>query len=110
MREEQRQFFNMVNHEFRTPLAIVDSAATELMTFPSTDPGAQVESAAQIRRACRRLTTLVDNSLISDRLATAAFGLRLAQVPLSELTDDSAHLTRWSHRHQLRLNLSAAPE
>src|SRR5690606_70572 len=32
MRLEQRQFFNMVNHEFRTPLAVVDSAATEQWT------------------------------------------------------------------------------
>ena len=35
LRLEQRQFFNMVNHEFRTPLAVVDSAATEQLSFPS---------------------------------------------------------------------------
>ena len=109
LRLEQRQFFNMVNHEFRTPLAVVDSAATEQLTFPTTDIDDQLERAAQIRRACRRLTALVDNCLISDRLDAPAFSLQLDEVPLMDLIDDAVQLVHWSRRHHLALDTSGAP-
>lgn len=51
----------MISHEFRTPLAVIDSAAAEQQAFPSTAMEDQTERAAQIRRACRRLTSLVDS-------------------------------------------------
>lgn len=105
MRLEQRQFFNMVNHEFRTPLAVVDSAATEQQSFPSADLAAQQERAAQIRRACRRLTALVDNCLVSDRLDTTAFKLQRDWTPVHELVADAAQLVHWSRRHQLALDI-----
>ncbi|MBO9680865.1 MAG: histidine kinase [Acidovorax sp.] len=105
MRVEQRHFFNMINHEFRTPLAVVDSAATELWTFPSPDLDTQVERAAQIRRACRRLTTLVDNCLVSDRLEAPGFRLRPSPVSLAELADEVAQIVAWSPRHRLALSI-----
>ena len=109
MREEQRQFFNMINHEFRTPLAIVDSAATEQQTFPSPDLPTQRERASQIRRACRRLMTLVDNCLVSDRLEAQAFQPQLHSAPLAELIEDASELVHWSSRHHLRLDTGEAP-
>lgn len=109
LRLEQRQFFNMVNHEFRTPLAVVDSAATEQLTFPSTDIDSQLERAAQIRRACRRLTALVDNCLVSDRLDAPAFRLQLDRVPVTDLIDDAVQLVHWSRRHHLRLETAGIP-
>ena len=99
----------MVNHEFRTPLAVVDSAATEQLSFPSSDIDSQLERAAQIRRACRRLTTLVDNCLISDRLDAPAFRLQLHKAPVLELVDDAVQLVHWSRRHHLRLDSAHAP-
>ena len=109
MRLDQRQFFNMVNHEFRTPLAVVDSAATEQLSFPSTDIDAQTERAAQIRRACRRLTALVDNCLINDRLDNSGFRLQLVSAPVQEIMEEAAQLVRWSPRHRLHLFTEGAP-
>lgn len=109
LRLEQSQFFNMINHEFRTPLAVVDSAATEQQTFPSADLGTQMERAAQIRRACRRLTALVDNCLVSDRLDASAFKPQLDWVPIHELLQDASQLVEWSRRHHLRLDIAQAP-
>ncbi|WFF83747.1 sensor histidine kinase [Delftia tsuruhatensis] len=110
MRLEQRQFFNMINHEFRTPLTIVDGAATELQTFPTTDADSLIEQASQIRRASRRLMTLVDTCLINDRLDAGAFRLQLEQTPLDELLEESAELVRWSRRHRLKLDLEQGPQ
>ncbi len=110
MRLEQRQFFNMINHEFRTPLTIVDGAATELQTFPTTDADSLIEQASQIRRASRRLMTLVDTCLINDRLDAGAFRLQLEQTPLDELLEESAELVGWSRRHRLKLDLEHGPQ
>ena len=109
LRLEQRQFFNMVNHEFRTPLAVVDGAATEQLTFPSENLDDQVERAAQIRRACRRMASLVDNCLVSDRLDAPAFSLQPALVAVQEVIDDAVQLVHWSRRHHLALDTSGAP-
>lgn len=109
LRQGQRQFFNMVNHEFRTPLAVVDSAATEQLTFPSPDLPAQVERATQIRRACRRLTALVDNCLVSERLDAAGFALHPSAAPVVSLLQEAAQLVQWSSRHQLHLITHQAP-
>lgn len=110
LRQGQRQFFNMVNHEFRTPLAIVDSAATEQQCFPSDDAATQIERAAQIRRACRRLTSLVDNCLMSDRLDSPGFQLKPALTAVHTLMEDATQLVTWSPKHHLRLFTEGAPQ
>lgn len=110
MRVEQRQFFNMVSHEFRTPLAIVDSAATAQLSFPSQDLDEQKARAAQIRRACRRLTSLVDNCLISDRMDASGFRLLPGLIDMRALLTDATQLVQWSSKHRLHLFLDAAPE
>ena len=110
MRQDQRQFFNMVSHEFRTPLTVIDSAATEQLSFPTDDAQEQMARAAQIRRACRRLTTLVENCLVSERLEGTGFQLQLAPVQTAEVLQDAAQLVHWSPRHRLALDMDNAPE
>ncbi len=109
LRTEQRQFFDMVNHEFRTPLTVIDSAAIEQATFPSADEPTQIGRATQIRRACRRLTALVNNCLISERLDAPGFGLRVKRTAVPSLAEDAAQLVRWSKRHRLLLLTHDAP-
>ncbi len=103
MRAEQRHFFDMVNHEFRTPLMVMDSAATEQLAFPSPELDIQVERATQIRRMCRRMVDLVDNCLASERLEDASLQLRCRTVEVHELLDHAAELVQWSPRHVLEL-------
>ena len=110
MRLEQRQFFSMVNHEFRTPLMVADSAAAELQAFPPDDPRELQERADQIRSACRRLMALADSCLVNDRLEGQAFRPRHERVRLADIVAESAELVRWSPRHRLELDLAQAPE
>ncbi len=109
LRLEQRQFFDMISHEFRTPLAVVDSAAAEQQSFPTPDLTTQMDRAKQIRRACRRLTSLVDSCLISERLDSAGFTLHSAPANVASLLKHAAQLVHWSPRHQLHLFTESAP-
>jgi signal transduction histidine kinase len=109
LRQEQRQFFQMISHEFRTPLAVIDSAAAEQLAFPSPELTSQTERAAQIRRACRRLTSLVDSCLVNDRMDKTGFTLHAAPVVVTDLLEHAAQLVRWSPRHRLHLFTQAAP-
>ena len=109
LRCEQRQFFQMISHEFRTPLAVVDSAAAEQQSFPSSELSTQTDRAKQIRRACRRLSSLVDSCLISERLDSAGFALHVAPANVLAMLEHAAQLVHWSPRHRLHLFMESAP-
>ena len=110
MRNEQQQFFSLINHEFRTPLAIVDSAAAEQFAFPSAEIEPQRERAAQIRRVCRKMAMLLDNCLVGDRLDASAFKPRLERSSVTRQLQDAAQLAQWSRHHQLHLEFDQAPD
>jgi PAS domain S-box-containing protein len=66
--ERQRQFVSMVSHEFRTPLAIIDSSAQRLLRnkeHPS--PEDIVRRSAKIRAAVMRMTELMESTLSAAR-------------------------------------------
>ena len=99
----------MISHEFRTPLAVVDSAAAAQQSFPSSELSTQTDRAKQIRRACRRLSSLVDSCLISERLDSAGFALHVAPANVSSMLEHAAQLVHWSPRHRLHLFMESAP-
>ncbi len=69
MRKEQRDFVAMVSHEFRTPLAIIDSSAQQLARNAAAAPERTLARAHNIRHATRRLLALVDDCLADDRMS-----------------------------------------
>ncbi|BAI75760.1 two-component sensor histidine kinase (plasmid) [Azospirillum sp. B510] len=71
MARQQRQFVLMVSHEFRTPLAIIDSASQLLEMEPKL-PVSAMPRVAKIRNAVQRTLHLIERGLADDRLGTAA--------------------------------------
>ncbi|MBI4742396.1 MAG: PAS domain-containing sensor histidine kinase [Betaproteobacteria bacterium] len=73
--DDQRQFLAMASHEFRSPLAAVDSAAQllELQCRGSENGSAPV--IRRIRRAVKRLSDFLENCLTEDRLDTEHWSL-----------------------------------
>ncbi|HEY7886583.1 MAG TPA: sensor histidine kinase [Cellvibrionaceae bacterium] len=70
----QQEFVAMVSHEFRSPLAVIDTAAHNLeyeftAKLPEVLPRLQ-----RIRRNTERMKTLLNNCLTNDRLATYSDG------------------------------------
>jgi signal transduction histidine kinase len=81
---EQRNFLGMISHEFRVPLAIIDSAAQLLSMLGADRPEAE-EEMSKIRRAVQRMTALMDSYLSEDRLSTCGLPFRPAPMDLHEL-------------------------
>ncbi|WP_236783763.1 DUF3369 domain-containing protein [Azospirillum humicireducens] len=83
--DRQRQFLGMVSHEFRTPLAIIDSAAQLLAMKAEQVEPEMLERLAVIRGSVQRLTGLIDVHLTDERLQSNALVLERAEVDLPDL-------------------------
>jgi PAS domain S-box-containing protein len=66
--ELQRRFVSIAAHEFRTPLAIIDSAAQRLQAWRDPTRGGDGDRLTRIRGAVARMTQLIDATLSSERL------------------------------------------
>jgi signal transduction histidine kinase len=67
-KNQLRQFLSMVSHEFRTPLAIIDSSAQMLrIRVEKSDPGS-VTRLDTIRGGVQRLLGLIDTCLADEQL------------------------------------------
>lgn len=103
---EQRKFMAMVSHEFRTPLAVIDAAATNLIDVPPSDEPDLESRAKQILRASGRLVSLTDTCLADSRLNDRAFKLQCEAVPLLPLIEGAAEVAGAAARQRVEIVLS----
>jgi signal transduction histidine kinase len=82
---QQREFVSMVSHEFRTPLTVIDGAAQSLdISRLGAEPVVK-QRTERIRRAVQRLTMLIENILVSDRLQPENRDLRVEALDMVAL-------------------------
>jgi signal transduction histidine kinase len=67
-RQEQQDFVAMVSHEFRTPLAIINTVTQQLAGNLDAPREKSRERCADIRDSTRRMTDMMDEFLSFDRL------------------------------------------
>lgn len=91
--DEQRQFIAMVSHEFRTPLAIIDSA-NQLLERKIQYKSDTASIMARVRRAVSRLTNFLDNYLTQDRLASYELKINYGDVNLRDLVSSVVDYAR----------------
>lgn len=85
--DQQREFMAMVAHEFRTPLAIVDTSIQVMASQLKEGKIDQAERCTNIRDAVRRITTLIDEFLTRERMEEASDGFNPDDVSLDTLLE-----------------------
>lgn len=86
--EEQRSFLAMLSHEFRTPLASIDSAAQLIESREGALAPPSLERLSRIRAVSRRLCELVDLFLSSEALDQGALALNPEVVELRAFLEE----------------------
>jgi signal transduction histidine kinase len=89
LREVYRDFVTMVSHQFRTPLAIIDSTVQRMVRRGSRMDAAElVDRAEIIRGAAAGLARLMDSTLTTERLDAGEVELSLRVTDLAQLGRD----------------------
>ena len=90
--ETYRNFVSLVSHQFRTPLAVIDSTAQRLMRSARNDANQGfadselvVEKMSLTRNTVEHMNHLIDSVLTSVRLESGHLTLQTQQVNLAEL-------------------------
>lgn len=82
---DQRRFFSVVSHEFKTPLAAMDGAAQLLLLGGPPEREEVVSAVQRIRRGVRSLGDLVETFLSEERLASGGWELHPREVDPKDL-------------------------
>ena len=86
LREVYRDFVAMVSHQFRTPLAIIDSTVQRIMRRRDRiDNDELMARAGAIRAAATSLTQLMDSTLSAARLDAGQLALAIHPISLAPL-------------------------
>jgi len=89
-REEQKDFVNMVSHEFRTPLAIINTSIQQLAANLDAPAEKSLQRAQNIRNAIQRMNLLLDDYLSLDRLDSAQRAIQPQPCDFYEVIEDAA--------------------
>lgn len=89
-REEQKDFVNMVSHEFRTPLAIINTSIQQLAANLDAPAEKSLQRAQNIRNAIQRMNLLLDDYLSLDRLDSAQRAVQPRPCDFYEVIEDAA--------------------
>lgn len=83
--QAQRGLVNMIAHELRTPLAVIDTAVANIEARTLAERPELLPRYRRIHTALARLNTLVDNALAEDRLQDGDVDIVRQPVAPSEL-------------------------
>ncbi len=111
LNELQRQFVSMASHEFRTPLAIIDSTAQRLRKsadqLSSEDVLKRVD---KIRDAVVRMTRLMESTLTAARLDEGKVAVHMQSCDVGQvITDVCQRLQEITRNHVISIELNGLP-
>ncbi len=113
LNELQRQFVAMVSHEFRTPLAIIDSTAQRLSRRASKDALTSqeaIERVNKIRDAVKRMARLMESILTAARMESGKIGVEIGPCNVEMVVRDvCSRQQELSKRHIISYDLAGLP-
>lgn len=107
-RERQRTFVDMATHEFKTPLAVIDSAVQVLELLLPTAPPEATRRFNTIRKAVSRLVGLIETCLNGER--SEAMELNLRPVSPAAIAAQAVARDRETGRGEIRAEMSPLPD
>jgi len=112
LNELQRQFVSMASHEFRTPLAIIDSAAQRLQRNADKAAPADVDRRVEkIRNAVGRMTRLMESTLIAARLDAGRPTIQLDDCNIAALIRETcARQQDIAEKHTISCQIDSLPD
>lgn len=112
LNELQRSFVTMLSHEFRTPLAIIDSSAQKLKSRAGTMTLVEIgQRADAIRTAIRRLTDLMEKILASAKYEDGNLPLTFRRCDLRSIVVNCINnVTETCPNHKINAALGDLPE
>ncbi len=86
--EMQRNFISMASHEFRTPLAIIDSSAQKLRNRAGSMSADDIVGRTKtIRGAVKRMTELMESILALAKVSSGRLDLKRSRFALTEMVE-----------------------
>ena len=110
----QRQFISMASHEFRTPLAIIDSTAQRLIRLTgknSLSPENALERFGKIRDSVRRMTRLMESVLTAAKMEEGKINVEIGPCQIGKIIEDAClRQQEISKNHVISWELDNIPE
>jgi signal transduction histidine kinase len=108
----QREFVSMASHEFRTPLAIIDTAAQRLKRrADSATPEEAVKRADKIRGAVKRMTRLMDSTLTAARMEEGKIRVEIKPCDIGKVVAEICAVQQEiAQTHVISCDLADLPE
>lgn len=112
LNELQRQFVSMASHEFRTPLAIIDSTAQRLKSrAEKLTPAETVRRVDGIRQAVQRMTRLMESTLTAARMEKGKVAVEIAACDLRKVVAEVCQRQQdIADDHLIACDLAELPE
>lgn len=107
----QKQFIDMVSHEFKTPMTIIDGNAQIISRrLEELEPEQVIRRAKTIQSAVKRLTSMVDGILSSSMLETGSMSITPQEFDIRTMIKGLIiDHTSFSENLQLKYNLDSLP-
>jgi signal transduction histidine kinase len=83
--QQQQDFVAMVSHEFRTPLAIINTSVHHVAQSLDASQGRSLERCTNIKESARRMSDLMDEYLSLDRIEGTTQALNLTPCDIGEV-------------------------
>ena len=104
--QQQQDFVAMVSHEFRTPLAIINTSVHHVAQSLDASLGRSLERCANIKESARRMSDLMDEYLSLDRIEGTTKAMNLTPCDISEVV--AGVVAEWP-AHLIELTATAVP-